>query len=163
MTKDLTRALDAVELTYQDVVGIANEMIDPILQPLNEVIDDIRENATNMPAELIRDYIIRVQLRAYELAEPKDKALLKSQLSEALRKEKYANELIGAEGTAGVKDNKATLASSEEIVVEALYELVANLLKTRLDSAYRMVDSLKSILMSKMQEAKFMQLGTSIE
>jgi len=46
------------------------------------------------------------------------------------------------------------LAASEEIIVESLYKLVANLLKTKLDALHRLVDALKSVLMSKMQEAK---------
>ena len=73
----------------------------------------------------------------------------------------YAEALLEAEGTAGVKDNKAVLASSEEIVVELLYELISNLLKTKLDELHRLTDTLKSILMSRMQEAKFLNIGAA--
>lgn len=163
MAKDLTIALENVELTYQDVVDIANNMLTPIIKPMDDLVQEIRDNSANMPIEAIRDYIIRLQLRCYELGEPKDKAAMKSNLSEALRKEKYSSALLEAEGTVNIKDTKATLASSEEIIVEALYELVASSLKTKLDGGFRLVDSLKSILMSRMQEAKFMNLGTSIE
>lgn len=163
MAKDLTTALENVELTYQDVVEIANNMLAPIIKPMDDLVQEIRDNSANMPIEAIRDYIIRLQLRCYELSEPKDKAAMKSNLSEALRKEKYSSALLEAEGTVNIKDTKATLASSEEIIVEALYELVASSLKTKLDGGFRLVDSLKSILMSRMQEAKFMNLGTSIE
>ena len=45
-------------------------------------------------------------------------------------------------------------------MVELLYELISNLLKTKLDELHRLTDTLKSILMSRMQEAKF--LNTSV-
>ena len=163
MAKDLTRALDNVEMTYQDVVAIANNMLSPLIEPIDTLVQEIRDNSSNMPVEAIRDYIIRLQLRCYELGEPRDKAAMKRDLSEALRKEKYSAALLEAEGTVNIKDTKATLASSDEIVVEALYELVASSLKTKLDGGFRLVDSLKSILMSRMQEAKFMNMGTTID
>lgn len=163
MARNLSAALDAVETTYQDLITISSEMIAAIVSPMDTLVNEIREHSNNMPPDIIRDYIIRLQLRCYELAEPKDKAALKAQLAEVLKKEKYSQVLIEADGTAGVKDTKATLASSEEIVTEALYDLVASTLKTKLDSGYRLIDSLKSILMSRMQEAKFMNMGTSID
>ena len=52
---------------------------------------------------------------------------------------------------------------AENIVVSCLYELVASLVKTKLDSLHRLVDVLKSVLMSKMQEAKFMNIGANNE
>jgi hypothetical protein len=35
--------------------------------------------------------------------------------------------------------------------------------KTKLDSLHRLVDTLKSVLMSRMQEAKFMNIGANNE
>ena len=52
---------------------------------------------------------------------------------------------------------------SHEDVTYALYNLIASLLKTKLDAVHRLVDVLKSILMSRMQEAKFMNVGASNE
>ena len=66
-----------------------------------------------------------------------------------------------ADASAAVKDKVALLATSEETVSEALYNLVANLFKTKLDSIHRMIDTLKSILMSRMQEQKFMNIGAA--
>ena len=61
---------------------------------------------------------------------------------------------MSQEGTAGVKDSNTTLAISENIVAQCLYDLVASLVKTKVDMLLRLIDSLKSILMSRMQEAK---------
>ena len=62
-----------------------------------------------------------------------------------------------------MKSNIATIAASAEVASEALYNLIANLLKNKVDQLHRLVDALKSILMSRMQEAKFMNLGSSDE
>lgn len=155
----LNDALANVESTYSEVVEIANDMLSDIFQPINNLVDEIREAGAGISAESLRDYMVRLQLRSYEISDIKEKSALKAECAEALRKEKYARTFNAAEGTAGVKDNTALLAASEEIIVEALYNLVASLLKTKLDEVHRLIDTLKSILMSKMQEAKLAMNG----
>ena len=155
----LNDALANVEATYSEVVEIANDMLSDIFNPINNLVDEIREAGAGISAESLRDYMVRLQLRSYEISDIKEKSALKAECAEALRKEKYARTFNAAEGTAGVKDNTALLAASEEIIVEALYNLVASLLKTKLDEVHRLIDTLKSILMSKMQEAKLAMNG----
>ena len=151
---DLNQALDAVEMVYGDIVAIANEMLSPLFDPINKLVGEVNSKINTYTVEEVRNFMMRLQLRAYEISETKEKSSLKAELAEALRKEKYAMTFNEAQGTAGTKDNTALLASSEETIVESLYNLVANLLKTKLDALHRLVDALKSILMSKMQEAK---------
>lgn len=152
-------ALEQVELTYSDIVEIADDMLFDILQPINTIMSDLNNNTANLTPEIIRDFIIRLQLRAYELSEIKERSSLKAQCAEALREEKHARSFNAADGSAAVKNNIALLESSEEVVVEALYNYVASLLKTKVDQLHRSVDALKSILMSKMQEAKLSMNG----
>ena len=151
---NLNEALDKVEMAYGDVVSIANDMLAPLFDPINKLVEEINYRINNFTVEEIRNFMMRLQLRAYEISETKEKSSLKAELAQSLRKEKYALTFNEAQGTAGTKDNTALLAASEEIIVESLYNLVANLLKTKLDALHRLVDALKSILMSKMQEAK---------
>lgn len=155
----LNEALANVESTYAEVVEIANDMLSDIFDPINSLVSEIREAGAGISAEALRDYMVRLQLRSYEISDIKEKSALKAECAEALRKEKYARTFNAAEGTAGIRDNTAFLASSEEIIVEALYNLVASLLKTKLDEVHRLIDTLKSILMSKMQEAKLAMNG----
>jgi hypothetical protein len=107
--------------------------------------------------------MLTLQLKAYGISELKEKAALKAELAEILQKEHFAISFNGADGSAAVKDKLATVATSADTVTEALYNLIASLLKTKLDSIHRLVDVLKSILMSRMQETKFMNLGSSNE
>lgn len=155
----LSEALNNVEATYSEIVEIANDMLSEIFTPINNLIGEIRNAGAGVPVDSIRDYMVRLQIRSYEISDIKEKSALKAECAQAIRKEKYARTFNAAEGTVGIKDNTALLQSSEEIIVEALYNLVASLLKTKLDEVHRMIDTLKSILMSKMQEAKLAMNG----
>jgi len=156
---NLTEALDNIEMLYSDVIAIANEMLSPLFTPINKLVEEVNSKINNYTIEDIRNYMMRLQLRAYEISETREKSSLKAELAAAMRKEKYAMMFNAAQGTSGTKDNTALLSVSQEIIVESLYNLVANLLKTKQDSLHRLVDALKSMLMSKMQEAKLSMSG----
>ena len=163
MDKKLETALTNVETTYGELVGIANDMLNPLFEPINAVISTVNANVNAMSIDQIRDYILTIQLKAFEISEIKEKAALKAELAETLQKEKFAVSFNGLEGSAAAKEKLALVETSAEIVSEALYSLVANLLKTKLDQLHRLVDAMKSILMSRMQETKFMNIGSTNE
>lgn len=152
--KGLNDALDAVEMTYAEIVDIANCMLNDLITPVSEIIEKLGDNINEASVDDIKMYMWQLQRKAYSLSEVKEKSILKANLAEALKDEKYASKFNEAEGSAAVKQNIALIESSEEIVVEALYELVANSLKTKVDQIHRSVDCLKSILVTRMQEAK---------
>lgn len=163
MDKKLETALTNVETTYGELVGIANDMLDPLFEPINNIISRVNASVNALSIDQIRDYILTIQLKAFEISEIKEKAALKAELAETLQKEKFAVSFNGLDGSAAAKEKLALVETSSEIVAEALYSLVANLLKTKLDQLHRLVDALKSILMSRMQETKFMNIGSSNE
>ena len=163
MTNKLNDALANVECTYSNLIEIANTMLNPIISPANEIINSLSKSIHNISIEQLRDYILQIQLKSFELSEIKEKSTLKADIAAALQKEQFAIQFNSVEGAAAVKDKIATVNTSDETVVTAVYNLAANLLKTKLDELHRMVDSLKSILMSRMQEAKFMQIGSTNE
>ena len=138
-------------------------MLNPMFEPINMIIASVNATVNAMSIDQIRDYILQIQLKAFEISEIKEKAALKAELAETLQKEKFAISFNGLEGSAAAKDKLALVETSAEIVTEALYNLIANLLKTKLDQLHRLVDALKSILMSRMQETKFMNMGSTNE
>lgn len=151
---DLNVALDDVNMVYRDIVDIADDILHDLFEPIDNLVNSMQEDINAYSVEELNSYAYRLQLRAYTLSETKDKAALKATVAEALRKEKYAKEFTGADGTVNTKENKAVLASSEQIAVEALYDLTANLVKTKQDQLHRLIDTLKSIVISRNQEAK---------
>ena len=154
MAKDLNKALESVEMTYNQIREIADNMLAGPFDEPNRIVGFIQANIESMSVEMLRDSILRLQLAVYSLSELRDRAGVKAACAEAIRKEAYATAYVVQEGTAGVKDSNTTLAISENIVAQCLYDLVASLVKTKVDQLQRMIDSLKTILMSRMQELK---------
>lgn len=155
MTEKLSEALRNVELTYGEVVEIANGITANHFKELNALVGKINAQINALTIDQIREYMLTLQIQAFSLSEIKEKSALKAELAMALHKEKFAISFNGADGTAAVKDKLALIATSEETVAEALYNLVSNLFKAKLDQAHRLVDALKSILISRNQESKY--------
>lgn len=163
MNTKLENALTNVETTYGELVEIADSMLKPMFNPINQLVNTINSTINALSIEQIRDYILQLQLKAFEISETKEKAALKAELAETLQKEKFAVSFNSLEGSAAVKEKLALVETSSEFVSEALYNLVANLLKTKVDQLHRLVSALTSVLMSRMSEAKFMNIGSNAE
>lgn len=154
MAKNIESALDQVELTYGEVIEIANQMLEPILTPINDLISVIGEDINSLSLDQLKDLMWKLQYKAYVLSEVKEKSSLKAELAETIQKEKAAQRFMEVDGTAGAKANMALIDTSEETVVQLLYENVSSQLKTKLDQLHRLVNVIQSILMTRMQEAK---------
>lgn len=152
------KALDNIDLVYDDLVVIANDIFNDALGDINNMINSVYDNIENLSNEDLRTLILKVSLKAYSFSEIKEKSAFKSTLAETLRKEAYAKAFGAAEGTAGARDNIATLNTSSEILAEEVYDLVANLFKVKLDELHRVTDSMKTVLTSRLSEAKLAQV-----
>lgn len=159
MKKELEEALDAIETDYHNLVEIADTMNKPLFEPIDILMDSIRDAGNNLSIDQLRDYLLKLQLEAYRLSEIKENAQMRADLSEAKEKDKYAIIFNSLEGSAAAKDKIAQAAISNEIVAETLNNLCAAQFKTKVDQIHRMVAVLTSILMSRMQETKFMNMG----
>lgn len=159
MDKKLEEALNNVDVSYHELVEIADESISPLTADADAIMKNVRENVSSMSVDQLRDYMLRLQMEAYRLSEIREKSQLKADLAETLMKEKYAITFNSLDGSAAVKDKLTQAEVSKEVVAENVYNLMASLLKTKVDALHRMVDVLKSILMSRMQEAKLMNQG----
>lgn len=150
---DLQKALDNTNMLYNEIVEIADDIVHRYTTELDKYIE-FAKNLETYSNESLRDLILKITLCSYTFSEIKEKSIIKMECAETLRKEAHAKIFNESEGTVTFRENKAIMESSNEIVVEAIYTLVASLLKTRLDEVHRIVDALKSVLMSRMQEAK---------
>lgn len=148
------QALDNVEIAYSDIIDIANQSVADLTGDLDLLIDRVYNNIEHLTNDDIRDTLLRLSLRAFSFSAIKDKAAFKATLAETLRKEAYAKEFAALDGTVSSRDTQATLNISNEIVIEHLYNLTAALFKTKLDQVHRCVDTLKTVLMSRLSEAK---------
>lgn len=161
MKQSITNALNNVELSYQELVEFANTTLDPLFKDIDALVDTINEKVNNLTMDQIRDYILKLQLNAYSLSEIKEKSQVKADLAATIQKHNFALSFNAIDGSAAVKDKKAQIETSDETIVEVLYELMANLVKTKLDQIHRLVNVLTSIMMSRMSEAKLMNFGAA--
>ena len=154
MKQNVNTALDNVDAAYGDLIEIANSIIEDVCGDIDRMTQSAYNNIENLTNEDIRDMLLRLSLRSYSFSEIKEKSAFKAALAETLRKEAYAMNFNSTEGSVAVRDNTAVVNTSSEIIAEEIYTLTASLFKTKLDELHRVVDTLKTVLMSRMQEAK---------
>lgn len=161
MKGNLKEALDNVDMLYEQLIDIANDMVKSYSKDMDTLISTASENIGTFTNSALQDLMLRISLMSFTFGEIKEKALSKAACAEYLRKERYAEAFIAAEGAIAVKENNATLNISDAIISEAIHDLVASLFKTKLDEAHRIVDTIKSVLMTRMQEQKFMNTSAA--
>lgn len=154
MKVELRKALENIQATYDELIDVANDMTEPYLKEIDSIVEHATNNINTLTNEDIRLLLLKLSLKSYSFSEFKDKSSLKSSCAEALKKEKLAVEFNRAEGSVAVRENQASINSIDEILADAVATLVSSLFKTKLDSVYRIVDTLKSVLLSRMSEAK---------
>ena len=159
MTKDLEEALSNVQMTYQDLVQISDDILTTYTSDIDELIRQANVKIEIMTVEDVRQLMLKLSLKSYSLCEVKEKSALKLACAEALKDEVYAKSYNEATGT--VKERESTASSSIrfEVMSEAVFNEVYSMLKSKVDETHRVVDALKSVLMSRMQEVKMTMMS----
>ena len=153
MKTNIGDALQNTELVYGDLKVIADEMFNAWAYDANQLVKQA-EGVNSLTNDQLRDLIFKLAVKSFSFGEIKERALMKAEIAEALRKEAYAVEFAKAEGAVAAKDAAVTQAISSQVLTELVYNLVANLFKNKQDELHRLIDSLKSILTSRIAEAK---------
>ena len=151
---DVQAALDAVDMTYSELIDIVNDTRKSVMEDCDLLIEDVSNNIQDMSNDKIRDTLMRLSLKSYYLASIKDKSAFKANLAETIRKEAYAKAFGNAVGTVAQKDGQALLDTSSQAVAEKIHDLMADLFKSSTDEIHRTIDVLKTVLMSRLSEAK---------
>lgn len=159
MNEKLNEAMNKLETSYQELVEIANQTVKPITEKADKLIKFLEDNVENITTDQLRNKMLEVQLAAASIAGVREKSAMKAQLAEALQKEKYATSFGKAEGTAAAKSNIAALEAQPEEIVEIFYNLITNLIKAKVDQLHRLANIMQSVLMSRMQESKYLNIG----
>jgi hypothetical protein len=154
MKQNVEKALEEVDLSYAELIHFANEVIDSTCADTEAIISQVNDNIESITNDKIRDFMTRLSLCAYSLSEIKERAAFKASLAETIRKQKYALKFNEATGTVGAKDNIALLETSSEILVDEIHSLISSMLKTKLDCVYRLINTLSTVLTTRMTEAR---------
>lgn len=160
MKENVQKALDAVDMAYGDVIDIANSVTQEYLKDIDELLKEAYDKVEMLTNDSIRMLIMKLTLKSYSFSEVKEKSQLKATLAETLRKEAYAKSFNASEGSVAVRDNMSILQTSEQIVVEAIYDLIANLFKTKLSEIHNVISALTTVLTTRLSEAKLINVAT---
>lgn len=151
---EFKEAKSAVDNVYNEMKSFIDKTIEIYLKDTNDVIKKLEDNLFELSNEDVRNAIVELSFKSYRLSDIKEKSALKAELAETLRKVMYSNTFRETEGTVANKENAATIAINNEVLVEKTYDSIANTLKTKLDEIHRVVDALKSVLVSRLSEEK---------
>lgn len=154
MKKELEEALNNVEMTYGEIVDIANDLINQYTEDINPIVQDIEKNIERLTNDELRSLMLRLSIKAYSFGDVKERSIIKAQCAEMLKKEAYARAFAEAEGSVAAKDSATMVKISNETLTEAIYDLVAGLFKIKLEELRRLIDTLKTVLMSRLSEMK---------
>ena len=141
-------------MTYSELIDIVDDTRKSVMEDCDLLIEDVSNNIQDMSNDKIRDTLMRLSLKSYYLASIKDKSAFKANLAETIRKEAYAKAFGNAVGTVAQKDGQALLDTSSQAVAEKIHDLMADLFKSSTDEIHRTIDVLKTVLMSRLSEAK---------
>lgn len=158
--EDLKKSLIAVGTTYDEVKGIIDNTMVVYLKEVDDVIKRLEENLYELSNEDVRNAIIELSLKSYRLSDIKEKSALKAECAETIRKSSYANAFNASTGSVAVRENEASNAIINDVLAEKVYDSIASTMKTKLDEVHRVVDALKSILVSRLSEEKLAQNQT---
>ena len=159
VNEKLKAALDRLETDYGEISSIADSLVKPITERADRAIEYLNDHVHDLTIDQLREKLLELQLAAEGLSATREKTAVKADLATALKKEKSAVEFLSADGSVAAKQSAADLASQPEAAAELLSELVSGLIKTKVDQLQRLVQVLQSVLMSRMQETKYMNVG----
>lgn len=151
---DLTKGMDDIQAIYSSLNSQAKQIVKEYTAPIDSIIKQISNNINELTNEDIRRLELQLSLRAYDLGDLKDKTNIAAEIAEIVEDETIADAYNTAAGTNEQRKNIAILASSKEKAVAKLYKLISSQIKTKLDEAHRVVDTLKSILISRASDRK---------
>ncbi|MBP5468938.1 MAG: hypothetical protein J6Z11_06795 [Candidatus Riflebacteria bacterium] len=154
LDENLVEGMNDIQTIYNSLNSQAKELVKTYTKQIDDLIKKVSANINNLSNEDIRSIELQLSLMAYDLGELKDKTCIAAEIAEIVQDETEAEAWNTATGNNEQRKNTAILASSKEKAVAKLYKLVASQIKTKLDEAHRVVDTLKSILISRASDRK---------
>ena len=151
---NLNESMDDVQEIYSALNSQAKEIVKQYTKALDDLVKKINDDVNNLSNEDLRRIELKLSLLSYDLGELKDKTNIAAEVAEIIENETIANAYNTATGTSEQRKNTAILNSSKEKAVSKLYKLVSSQIKTKLDEAHRIVDCVKSILISRASDRK---------
>ena len=144
----------AVEEVYRDLVVIGDEIVAKVSKTIDKIVNDFKHNFETMSNSELSNIMLQLGIEAFYFGQRKDHALLKQACAEAIYKEGLAKSYNITTGTVANRQNQAQLDTNEKLLVKLLYDMTANLMKTKLDETHRLINVISSVIINRNAEAK---------
>lgn len=154
MSIDIETAKKDVSEMYKSLQPTIKAIVDKHSKEIDNIILKIKKNFDTLTNKEIHDFMLQLGIETYYFSQIKDMSILKQECATALLKESQANSFNGTEGTQAIRSNQAIIDSLDKQVVSLMQNAIANLMKTKLDEAHRMINILSGVLISKNAENK---------
>lgn len=144
---------DASEM-YKNLGPVIDDVVKKHSKEIDEIIAKIKKDLSSLTNKEIRDYILQLSIENYYFAESRDKSMLMQECALLLLKENQAESFNSTDGTQAIRTNQSLLDTKDRQIVLMVQNSVATHLKSKLDESHRIVESLKSVLISRNIENK---------
>jgi len=147
-------ALENTNKTNEQIGQLATQIVKQYSTDVDNIISHVTDHVNELDNNALRALVTDLSFKAFSLAEAKEYSSLKSEVSRALMNEVQATEFNATTGTVDARKNASLLNSQNEQLVKILCDTVSGLLKVKLDEAHRIVDTLKTVILSRNTEAR---------
>lgn len=170
MKLDLSAKVDDIRKHVEDdssqIDNIVNDIIKPYCKPLDEYVEFIRDllkDGENPPTDQeLDDMCINLATRIYFAGGLCEQLGIRDDISKAVYKEMYhASRASVEKGTVADKDSLAELASQQEYIISGVYTRAYKMMKSKVENAQELLQSIKKIIGRRMQETELTRIGGS--
>ena len=156
---DIKNAKKEVLDIYKELEPTINSTVKKHSQTIDKIMDSIKSNITTLTNKEIQDYMLQLQIEAYDFAIDKDNSLMKQECAVAVTRTRQASIYNKTDGTQQYRQNQAIEDTIDSQTVQIIYNAVTNQLKSKLDEVHRMINVLSNVLISRNAEAKLKRGG----
>ena len=155
------KKVDVVKNQVEGDSKLIDEIVEGIIKPYCKQLDeyvnfiaDILGDGENPPTDQeLDDMCINLATRIYFAGGLCEQLGIRDDISKAVYKEMYHTSRASIDkGTVADKDSLAELASQEEFVVSSAYTRAYRTVKSKIENAQELLQSIKKILSHRMQE-----------
>lgn len=151
---DIKNAKNSCDELYNYLNEVSQSIVSKKSKYMDDIILKISKKIDIMDNDELRVYMGKLSVEAYNLSIYREDSALKENCANVLYKEKLARTFNESTGTVDSKKNQSIVASLDSQAVSILYSSVYNLLKTKVEGANRLCNTLNGILISRAADAK---------
>lgn len=136
------------ELTNKLVSEYCNSL-DKYITFIQSILQDDKKPPT---AQELDDFVMNLPVLLYFCGEAQENLGIKTDVSKAIKQEKYNEIFKQVQGTIADKTSKSELATRSEIITNIIYDRAYKIVKEKIAAAYELLSSIKKVISRRISE-----------